>query len=295
MLDQSDLSSNPKSRHWLELAEGVSILGAVGGSIAAVVSQQVLLVSLASVPLSVSLALNMVNRQRLQGKLAQEQLTAIAPLVLQQQQQDEALQTLSASLKLQQADVVKLVESSQQQQFSLGQLAEKSQEHEADLGRAAQKLIAFDHFAAHLRDDVPNAHSYTRIAEDESEALTSPQATALAGPNAGKAYYNRGLTYQRMGDMQAAVDDYTKAIHLMPTFAKAYHNRGVAISQLGDKQAAVSDLRAAAKFFFDQGDIASYQEAKDLSKELHNLPEAPLNIPAAKEPEEALVMDALFA
>ena len=38
---------------------------------------------------------------------------------------------------------------------------------------------------------------------------------------------NRGIAYDKKGDYDRAIEDYTKAIKLDPTRAHAYANRGV--------------------------------------------------------------------
>ncbi len=48
------------------------------------------------------------------------------------------------------------------------------------------------------------------------------------GNSAGAYYYNRGLEYQRKGQYDKAISDYTKAIEINPKYAVAYYNRGLA-------------------------------------------------------------------
>lgn len=44
--------------------------------------------------------------------------------------------------------------------------------------------------------------------------------------------------------------------------------RGLIKANLGDRRSAVSDLRYAAKYYFDEGDLANYKETRSLSKKL---------------------------
>lgn len=90
-------------------------------------------------------------------------------------------------------------------------------------------------------------------------------------PNYAEAYYKRGIAYQNLGEKQGAIGDYTEAIRINPSYADAYCNRGLIRADLGDKKGGVEDLREAAKFFFEEGDIARYQKARDLSKNFHEL------------------------
>ncbi len=59
------------------------------------------------------------------------------------------------------------------------------------------------------------------------------------------AYNNRGNARSTLGDKQGAIADYNKAIELNPTYARAYSNRGLARADLGDKQAAIVDYNKA--------------------------------------------------
>jgi tetratricopeptide (TPR) repeat protein len=54
-------------------------------------------------------------------------------------------------------------------------------------------------------------------------------------------YYNQGLHYQGTGDLELAVDNYTKAIKLNPDYAEAYYNRGEVCVEMGEWALAVQD------------------------------------------------------
>jgi tetratricopeptide (TPR) repeat protein len=197
-----------KTQHWLDVAELVAAVGSVGGAIAAVVSQQALLASVASLPLSASVVINLMNRQR----LLQDPTPAIAAQIQQQS----------------------------------GQPAANSVE-----GQNAS-------------------------AEAQPQYVQPPASAPQIDFHTAKSHYNEGLALQRAGDLAGAIAAYTLSIEVNPTYAKAYHNRGLAHSQLSHKREALNDFRAAANHFFEQGDIAGYQKARDLSKQLHEFEERDL-------------------
>jgi tetratricopeptide (TPR) repeat protein len=215
--------STTKAQHWLDVAEIVSAVGAVGGAIASVVSQQALLASVASLPLSASVVLNLMNRKRL--------LQAPTPMVAAEIQQQPSQTTTS------------LVEGQQIQP------------------------------------------------ESQAVAPQPPAQPTQTDLHAAKTHYNEGLALQRTGDMAGAIAAYSLGIELNPSYAKAYHNRGLAQSHLGNKREALNDFRSAANYFFEQGDIASYQKARDLSKQLHAFEAEARDLQAAYEIE----LDVLFS
>ncbi|WP_147822598.1 tetratricopeptide repeat protein [Salidesulfovibrio onnuriiensis] len=63
-------------------------------------------------------------------------------------------------------------------------------------------------------------------------------------------YYNRALGYERQQQLEAAVDDYTRAISRKPDFPEAYINRGELHFLLGNAAKGCSDLRRACSMGF---------------------------------------------
>ncbi len=58
-------------------------------------------------------------------------------------------------------------------------------------------------------------------------------------------YYNRGLAHSKKGELELAIEDYSKAIELKPNYADAYYNRGGAWLRLGERDKAKVDLETA--------------------------------------------------
>jgi tetratricopeptide (TPR) repeat protein len=250
----------------LDLAEALAIAASAGGAIAALVTQQLTIVAATALPLTAALVLSLANRQRLQQELLRGQLKQQGSLLALEQQQLE-----------------------QQQKFQ----------------QLHYQVNQIQNWTGNLNDGDQELHDYTQII---ASPKYSPQATVASAaeieshsqatqsnPNYAKSYYNRALTHQRLGDLDAAIADYTEAVRLNPDYAKAYHNRALALVNLGDKQAALEDLRAASKYFFEQGDINSYQKAKDLSKRLHDLKQPDTgNLPLSPQVADELVLEFLF-
>ena len=64
--------------------------------------------------------------------------------------------------------------------------------------------------------------NYVAAVADYTRALEVEPANSFA-------YYNRGITRDRMGDFMGAVEDFTQAIALDPQNADFYHNRGFSL------------------------------------------------------------------
>lgn len=59
------------------------------------------------------------------------------------------------------------------------------------------------------------------------------------------AFFNRGISHDKLGDPAAAVEDFSACIALDPGNAVAYYNRAAALDALGQYERAVADYRAA--------------------------------------------------
>ena len=65
-------------------------------------------------------------------------------------------------------------------------------------------------------------------------------------PTYERAYLNRGLAYEELGNLQQAIEDYTQAIDLASDDAKLFYVRGLAFRRLGMDAEAIGDLTRAA-------------------------------------------------
>lgn len=59
------------------------------------------------------------------------------------------------------------------------------------------------------------------------------------------AYYNRGLAFLYMNEIQSSIDDFSKSIELNPNLADAYNNRGLAVSYTGEIDSSLADFNKA--------------------------------------------------
>jgi tetratricopeptide (TPR) repeat protein len=248
----------PPNTNWLDIVEILSVLGSIGGSIASVVTQQVVF---ASIPLSLSVTLNLVNRRRLLDETNQSNQTAIAQLVQENNEIKQSNQTAIASF------------------------VQQNGETQTKLATLTEQLAEVQQLTSTLGQDTSNLENYTQSLHNEQtkivelvgylQEIETCTQTIRINPNYAETYYNRGIIYQRLGDKEGAIGDYTQAIRINPSYAQAYHTRGLARADLGDKKGALNDLREAAKHFFEEGDIANYQIARDLSKKFHELSSQP--------------------
>ena len=86
------------------------------------------------------------------------------------------------------------------------------------------------------------------------DAARSDLETAIKlAPDWGLPYLNRGQLAHALGDLDAAISDYSRAIDQLlkpeekdlPLLARVYWNRGQAYRSRGDEERAQADLREA--------------------------------------------------
>ncbi|MEM6446586.1 MAG: tetratricopeptide repeat protein [Cyanobacteria bacterium P01_D01_bin.123] len=240
--------SSSKSTHWLDITEILSAVGATGGTAIAIATQQIAYVA---APLTLSVVLNLINRNRLLAQINQNSQTRFAVLT---EELNQSSSVLGRELDQQRTFVKNLNERHQQTTESVKCL----------------------------------------------RAIANCTQAANADRADDQVYYLRGISHHRLGDYQEAIEDYTSAIEHNSKYAKAHFNRGIANGHVGDKRSAVQDLRAAAKFFFEDGDVDNYQKARDLSRDFHDM--SPLDSQTElitrgeireeeREEEEGLVID----
>ncbi len=242
------ISTSQNNSHWLDIAETASVIGSIGGSVASIFVKEIFL---ASIPLSICVALNLVNRKRILSLTTAENKKAIAELA--QQSQDSSTNLSEQLAKLQQSINNQLARY-QTDQKNLYQHINKLN---TDFNERTQELQKQE-------EELATKIEYLSQIESSTRAIQS-------SPDSAELYCQRGVSYQQMGKKERAIEDYTKVIELDPSYALAHHNRGLVNSDLGNKKEAVEDLRRAAKFYFEQGDLENYQKTRNMSQALHEL------------------------
>jgi tetratricopeptide (TPR) repeat protein/S1-C subfamily serine protease len=97
----------------------------------------------------------------------------------------------------------------------------------------------------------PQAYTYNNRGNAKSDlgnhqaAIVDYDRAIALNPKYTQAYSNRGAAKSALGNHQAAIIDLDRAIALNPKFTYAYNNRGLAKSDLGNKQEAIIDYDRA--------------------------------------------------
>ena len=103
---------------------------------------------------------------------------------------------------------------------------------------------------------------------------------AIALEPSAAAYFDRGLLRERQKDLQAAVEDFTRAIKADSKYYRAFYNRGKVLMVLGDLRQAEKDLKKALELDpKNASTLAKLEELKGL-RQGGGRP-APVETPAA--------------
>ena len=85
-----------------------------------------------------------------------------------------------------------------------------------------------------------------RVNQDYAGAARAFALSIRLNPTYQQAYVNRGLAYERLGNVQQAMEDYSMAMVLQFDEGKAYYFRGLAFKRSGMVTEAMADLRRAS-------------------------------------------------
>ena len=316
---QENLQNTDQKSQLLEKVEIASAVSSIGGAIVSIFFNQV---AVAAIPLSVTVALNLINRRTLLESMKQNNDAAIATIIqnsvktqtklesLAEQQAYSEQQTTNKHTELQGG--FSLLDD-QLQQLTNNFSSERDTNNQA-IAQLKQEDSQTGAKLQTLNEQIEKLQQQTdKLVQEQSNKLMNEQAkiartvdalreietctqSIRINPISANAFFNRGLSYQRLGDLEAAIGDYTEAIRVNPSYAEAYQSRGLTYADLGDKQSAVKDLREAARLFFESGEIDKYQIARDLSKKFHDLdiPEEQTE-PSKSKNFEAIALESLFS
>lgn len=219
---------------------GVSVVGAL----ASVITNNI---ALASLPLAVGVGCNVFSRKQLNDSLVEAY-----------NQQQKTIDDLLFKLDTNQTELKeKLAENKSDLGTNIEKLQQSLKESLNDQGYRIGKLEA-------------GFLKLNQVVENMKEVESLSQELRVK-PNSAEFFYQRGIGFEKLGNKAGAIEDYTEAIKKDPSFAKAYHKRGVLYLDNGSKQKAVDDLRKAALLYFEQGDIDSYHQAREMSRNIHEL------------------------
>jgi tetratricopeptide (TPR) repeat protein len=223
---------------------GISVLGAI----AAVATNNP---AIAPIPLAVGVGCNLVSRMQLSKELIsahtenQESINALKELL------ETNKEELNSTLTTNQDNLTKQI---QQLQENVNNNLEQTKE------KLENNIINLDTQIQQISDVVSNLRQVESFSQ---ELRVEPQSADF--------YYQRAISLEHLDNKHGAIEDYSEAIKRDGNFAKAYHKRGVLHLELGNRQKAVDDLRKAALLYFEQGDIESYHQAREMSRNIHDL------------------------
>lgn len=235
------------------IIDGLSGIGVMGGAIASLVTQQA---AFATVPLSLMFMLQIFNRRKLgEDLIASNQMT---------QQAIQRLETTIQEKLDQQAEKLSGVAVQANTNLAETFRVEGALDYKIKDNRDLVDQILVQ-LPENLIDRLEEMSTTINSLKEITDAVNLDEISASAD-----AYYKRAINQEQLGNLNAAISDYSRAIECSPNHAWAHFRRGVAKLENGLKQTALIDLNTSAKFFFEAGDLDSYQMAKDKAAEVHS-------------------------
>ena len=267
---QSSLNQS-KAHSWLDIVETVSVVGSIGSSIASIFINQA---ALASIPLSITVMLNLVNR-RLQleaiAKNNQSVVSQMIPAVEANSQQIVQLQQFTFDYNQVKSNVE---EHSQQLQSNQTAMLQDQSATQEKLYAINEQLTQSSQDFNQLKSDTQD---YTQILQTSQlevaellqgkaevevtiESLTAQLVEiqeiipSLVEGNSNLMDYAKLQTlYEEQMEIVKKVgylreiDSSTQSIRIAPQDANAYYKRGLSFQALGDNQGSISDFTEAIK------------------------------------------------
>lgn len=222
-------------------------------------------------------------------KTTEKVQSQIEQLMQQETQSSQTIKTLTEQTEDFTTDIAALQAHQTEGESTFSTLSEQSQTAKTHIDDLSTQVTGLQDQIAQLQSSASELNSRVDAQRNSSQSLaaqtegvgelvdtlreidTLTQAISV-NPNVAQNFYQRGLArkrLERLEDQRIAIEDFSQALALEPDFANAYFERGLLKSEVGHKQHAVDDLRMAAKFYFDQSDLAKYETARNLSQEIH--------------------------
>ena len=270
----------PPKLHWLDIAEITAAIGSIGGSLVAGVFFKQFLLLWATVPLSASAALALINHRRLKLLIAEDK-QAIATSIAENKTKIVDLTKESIQDRVEhKTSIAEVTEDLEQvRNLAVTELAKLQQKEQADFDRTSQELQQLQTSVGKLdslnQDLQQNLQTIEGKQRETGRLVRELKAVDIftqninADLNTVQSYFERGLAYQRMGNKHRAIDDFTKTIELDNNHTQAYHQRGLIYVELGVERKAVDDLRRASQLYFDKGELDKYRETRDLAQQMY--------------------------
>ncbi|MEG3438154.1 tetratricopeptide repeat protein [Pannus brasiliensis CCIBt3594] len=276
-MDARNETNRPTFLEKQNLFDGITAVVAAGGAIAAAATQNV---ALAAFPLAGAIGVHIFNRRQLLAAMTDHYETMIRQQNLYIVNHQESLNALSARLQTWQEEMNVRIER------ETGDIREQ-------IRNKGQEIVALQDITGELTQftaTIDSKQQQLRGVVERIQQIENASHILQTDPDSARMYYQRGLNFHKLGEKQDALIDFNRAIDLDPQYADAYHGRGILLAEMGDRQGAVDDLRAAAKYYFELGEIDSYQRSKDLALELydHSLTEGEIPV-RSREGEEVKV------
>ncbi|MGK7957365.1 MAG: tetratricopeptide repeat protein [Crocosphaera sp.] len=266
-VEQQELNNENSQNNLSDIFDILSGVGLVGGAVGSFFGNA----AFAAIPISFSLALQIANRRQLKVELAQMQQSSVMQMTEQMNNNQAVI--LEQFQQLKQDSENSLTQQKQKFQTTTHELSDKIANNQESVNQLKVEKDELNQFAASLESKLTTVQNVVKTLQQ----IENFSQIIRSNPEGAEAYYQRGLNHQKLGDKTGAIEDYTEALHTDSTYAKAYHSRGVLLAEIGNKKQAVEDLRLATKYYFEQGDIESYEQARNLSKEFYEVRSALVN------------------
>lgn len=261
------MTLSPTNNLQSNVLNGVTAIGAIGGSVASLVTQQI---ALATVPLSFSIALQIFNNRRLMSQINAQQTTLVEVLPMKQKIQD--IESVNAQQQEQLNQLPRLKEQTTQLENCIERHEESLQELPKDITELNQLVTTLiddntllQQEKESLKTEQVNIQEKLQLIQD----IQSLSRTISEHPTSVESFFLRGISYEKIKDYSQAIEDYTVVISMDATKAAAYHNRGKLFKEIGQGKTAIDDLRQAAQLYFTQGDIENYELSKQLTNTIY--------------------------